>query len=112
MTHVGADASSARRSASSAEKVAPATCWLLRGRVGRRLALRSLLQKRIAFPLLANRRLWTVPWNHHRLIGQRQHLTVQRPHDLLERSARQVCSSDTSRKQRIARNQLLFCGKK
>src|SRR6266536_5016595 len=68
----------------------------------------SLLQKRVILALSSDRRQRAVPRDHYRLVGQLEHLGVQRAQDLLEVPAGQVGAPDRSGKKRVAGDQLLL----
>src|SRR6266536_5082624 len=68
----------------------------------------SLLQKRVILALSSDRRQRAVPRDHDRLVGQLEHLGVQRAQDLLVVAPGQVGASNRSGKERVAGNQLLL----
>src|SRR6266487_4334764 len=72
------------------------------------LRISRLFQERITLPFFSDCSSRPVSRNDDGLIRQGKELALQRLNDLVERSTRQVCSSNTACEQRVPGNQPLL----
>ena len=69
-----------------------------------------LLQERVLFPLLPDRRLRSMARDDDRLVGQGEDAAMQGFQNLLKRSSRQIGPANAAREQRVAGNQQFLRG--